>query len=348
MAFDPTFLLVLLLILSFVIAFGIGGNDEALAPVVGSGAVKMKWVLLIGIVVNILGAVLLGSEVSETIGDGLLNTDGLKVIFGEAGANTIIQNLFLGVIISTSIFLLLSSWKGLPVSTTVSVVGGVIGVGIYYLAALGSDIVQWGGFTSVMLGWVISPVMGLVISIGIYWIIRKFILTRPKGLRGIEKMELYFLYILIAVVVVVSFARAGNDVGNAVGILYGFGTSVENLPNIYILLLIGGTGIGLGLFVLGRKVLRNVGKNIIEMRPSDAFAVQTAVMIIILVATVLGFPISGTVVLIFAIIGNSIIKHTRFNKKTVKQIFYSWGLTIPVTLLVSMGICALLFLVNPL
>jgi phosphate/sulfate permease len=328
-----------LLSLSFVIAFGIGGNDEALAPVVGSGAIKMKWVLLIGMVVNILGSVILGGAVSEKIGEGLLDTTSLSP--------TIVQNLFLAVIISTSIFLILSSTKGLPVSTTVSVVGSVIGVGIYYLIFFASDIVQWGGFTGVLLGWIISPIMGLIISMGVYWIFRRYILSRPKGLRGIENLEKYFLYILIVVIVIVSFSRAGNDVGNAVGILYGFGDSVEHLPSSTILLLIGGTGIGVGLFVLGRKVLKNVGKNIVEMRPSDALAVQISVMVIILTATILGFPISGTVVLIFAIIGNSLIKHTRFNRKTMKQILYSWGLTVPVTLLVSMGICALLFLVNP-
>lgn len=338
MAIDPTVLLIVLLLLSFTIALGIGGNDEALAPVVGSGAIKLKWVLIIGLVVNIAGSVILGGAVSETIGADLLNTEGLGIAY--------IQNLFLAVIISTSIFLILSSIKGLPVSTTVSVVGGVIGVGVYYVIAFGTDIVMWGEFSGVLLGWVISPIAGLLISIGIYWLFRKFILTRPKGLRGIEQMEQIFLYILIIVVVVVSFSRAGNDVGNAVGIVVGFGDSVA-LPSLTILLLIGGSGIGIGLFILGRKVLKNVGKNIIEMRPSDALAVQTSVMIIVLIATVLGFPISGTVVLIFAIIGNSVIKHVRFNKKTIKKIVVSWGLTVPVTLAVSMGICALLFLVNP-
>jgi PiT family inorganic phosphate transporter len=145
---------------------------------------------------------------------------------------------------------------------------------------------------------------------------------------------------------VVSLSRAGNDVGNAVGVLTGFEGTVA-LPEVWVLLLIGGIGIGIGLYFLGRKVLKNVGKNIIEMRPSDAFAVQTATMIILLGATLWGLPISGTVILIFAIIGNSVIKHTRFNKKTIKHILYSWGLTIPVTLLAAMGICALLFAVNP-
>ena len=331
---DPTVLLIVLLALSIVIAFGIGANDEAMAPMVGTGAMKLKWVLIMGFAINIVGAVLLGGAVSETIGVGLLDV----VTIGAQ-----IENLILAVIISTSIFLILSSTKGLPVSTTVSVVGGVIGVGLYYMIFVGGDVVIWSGFTGVVLGWIISPIMGLLVSIGIYWLIRRYILTRPKGLRGIEKMEKYFLYALIVTVIITGISRAGNDVGNAVGVLAGF----EDLPPLTILLLIGGIGIGFGLYVLGRRVLKNVGKNIVEMRPSDGFAIQTAVMIIMLLATILGFPISGTVVLIFAIIGNSMIKRLRFNKKTVKEIMYSWFLTIPVTLLVSMGICALLFWANP-
>ncbi|HUY01626.1 MAG TPA: inorganic phosphate transporter [Candidatus Deferrimicrobium sp.] len=331
---NPMLLLIVLMTLSVVIAFGIGANDEALAPVVGSGAVKLKYVLYLALGLNIVGAVLLGGFVSQTLGSELL----------QPVART--ENFILAIIISTSIFLILSSFKGIPVSTTVSVVGSVIGVGLYYLIINGTDVVIWGGFTEVALGWIISPILGFVISIGIYWLIRRYILTIPKGLKGIEKMEQFFLYGLIVMVVIVTLSRAGNDVGNAVGVLTGFEGSID-LPSVTILLLIGGIGIGVGVFVLGRRVLRTVGKNIIEMRPSDAFAVQTATMIILLTATLLGLPVSGTVILIFAIIGNSVVKRTRFNKKTVKQILYSWGLTIPVTLAVSIGICALLFAVNP-
>ena len=336
MSMDPTVLLIVLLTLSIIIAFGIGANDEAMAPVVGSGAIKLKYVLLLGLVLNVVGALLLGRFTSGTLGSALL----------LAPART--ENYILAIIISTSIFLILSSTKGLPVSTTVSVVGSVIGVGIYYsIANAGANAVIWGGkFVEIALSWVISPILGLVVSIGIYWILRKYILSRPKGLRGIEKMEKYFLFGLIGMVVVVSLSRAGNDVGNAVGVLTGFQGTIT-LPDLEILLLIGGIGIGVGLYFLGRKVLKNVGKNIIEMRPSDAFAVQTATMIILLGATLWGLPVSGTIILIFAIIGNSMIKHTRFNKKTIKQIIYSWVLTIPVTLAVSIGICALLFGVNP-
>ena len=180
MALDPLVLLIILLTLSVVIAFGIGANDEAMAPIVGSGAMKLKWVLLMGFGINIVGAVFLGGAVSETIGVGLLD-------IGVVGPK--IENLILAVIISTSFFLILSSLKGLPVSTTVSVVGSVIGVGIYYMISYGADVVLWGGFTSVILGWVISPIMGLLVSMGIYLVLRKYVLTIPKGLRGIERME---------------------------------------------------------------------------------------------------------------------------------------------------------------
>ncbi|NVM53782.1 MAG: inorganic phosphate transporter, partial [Candidatus Helarchaeota archaeon] len=101
---DPTVLLIVLLALSIVIAFGIGANDEAMAPMVGTGAMKLKWVLIMGFAINIVGAVLLGGAVSETIGVGLLDV----VTIGAQ-----IENLILAVIISTSIFLILSSTKGL-------------------------------------------------------------------------------------------------------------------------------------------------------------------------------------------------------------------------------------------
>jgi len=335
---DPTLLLVVLLALSVVVAFGIGANNESLAPLVSSGAIKLKYVLYLGLIISILGAIFFGTAVSETIGSGLLNV-------GIIGA-TKLENLIMAVIISTSIFLILSSIKGLPISTTMGVVGAVIGVGIYYFIAYGMDVVLWGGFTSVVIGWIVSPLAGLAASMGIYWLIRRYILTIPKGLRGIERIEQFFLYGLVGIMIVSSMERTGNDVGNAVGVLTGF--QGINLPNITILLLIGGAGIGIGLYILGRRVLRNIGKNIVEMRPSDAFAIQTSISVILLITTSLGIPISGTALLIFAIVGNSVVKHLRLNRKTMKDILISWGLTIPVTLLLAMGICALLYLINPL
>lgn len=335
---DPTLLLIVLLTVSVIVAFGIGTNNESLAPLVSSGAFKMKYVLYLGVLVSILGSLLFGSAVSETIGTGLLNV-------GEIGMAKL-ENLVLAVIISTSIFLILSSIKGLPISTTVGVVGAVIGVGIIYLIMYGKDVVLWSGFTSVVIGWIISPLAGLAVSMGVYWLIRRYVLTIPKGLRGIERMEQFFLYGLVGMIIVSALTRTGNDVGNAVGVLTGF--QGINLPNITILLLIGGIGIGIGLYILGRRVLHNVGKNILEMRPSDAFAIQTSVSIIMLITTTIGAPISGTALLIFAIVGNSVVKHLRMNKKTIKDILLSWGLTIPITLSMAMGICALLNLVNPL
>jgi PiT family inorganic phosphate transporter len=335
---DPTLLLVVLLALSVVVAFGIGANNESLAPLVSSGAIKLKYVLYLGLIISILGAIFFGTAVSETIGSGLLNVDIIEA--------TKLENLIMAVIISTSIFLILSSIKGLPISTTMGVVGAVIGVGIYYFIAYGMDVVLWGGFTSVVIGWIVSPLAGLAASMGIYWLIRRYILTIPKGLRGIERIEQFFLYGLVGIMIVSSMERTGNDVGNAVGVLTGF--QGINLPNITILLLIGGAGIGIGLYILGRRVLRNIGKNIVEMRPSDAFAIQTSISVILLITTSLGIPISGTALLIFAIVGNSVVKHLRLNRKTMKDILISWGLTIPVTLLLAMGICALLYLINPL
>jgi inorganic phosphate transporter, PiT family len=334
---DPTVLLIILLTLSLIVAFGVGANNESMAPLVSSGAIKLKYVLYLGLIISILGAIIFGHEVSKTIGIRLLIID----IIGA----TKLENMVLAVIISAPIFLILSSIKGLPISATVSVVGAVMGVGIYYFVTYGVDVILWSGFTNVVIGWIIAPLAGLIVSIGIYRLIQHFILTIPKGLRDIERIEKFFLFGLIGMTVISAMARIGNDVSNAIGILVGF--EGINLPNIEILLLLGGTGMGIGLYILGRRVLKNIGKNIVEMRPSDAFAIQTSVTIILLITTTLGAPISGSVLVIFAIIGNSITKHLRMNKKTIKRILISWGLTIPVTLVVAMGICALLYLINP-
>jgi len=338
MAVDIVIILVIVYVLAIGIAIGIGANDETLSTVVGTGKLSLNKILLIGVVCSIIGAVLFGEATSSTLGKGLLNP------------GLMITPILLAIISSTIFWLILSSLKSLPVSTTHAVVGSAIGVGI--LAIFLSFDPIWGinlggggpinhaGIIKVLIGWGTSPIVGFVAAYLMHKGVTRVMQVERFHLTGIERMEKVqniFTWSLIGVIIFTCLSRAGNDVANSIGIVTGFTGLAGLLPPMTVLLLISGIGMAVGLFVIGRRVVANVGSNIVTMKPSDAFSVQVSIMVALFIFTILGMPISGTQVLIFAIIGSSKAKKVTPNKKEIKKIVISWIITIPVAAAVAIG-----------
>ncbi len=329
-------LIVIVYILAIAIAVGIGANDETLATIAGTGKLKLNHILLIGVACAIIGAVVFGQGTSDTIGSDLLNEQIRTAPF------------ILAIICSTIFWLLTSSIKSLPVSTTHAVVGSAIGVGImsvflpFTIFTPLNPPIYPEGIIKVVFGWVTSPIVGFALTWCIQKLVSRYVMGNLKGMEKIEKAEKIFVWILLGIVIFTALTRAGNDVANSIGIVTGFQFNIpipfQDTPfYIIFLLLISGCGMALGLFVIGRRVIRNVGANIVQMKPSDAFSVELSVMISMTVFTLLGLPISGTQVLIFAILGSSKAKKEKPNKKAIKKIMISWIITIPLAAVVAIG-----------
>ncbi len=331
-------ILIIVYVLAIGIAIGIGANDETLSTVVGTGKISLNKVLLIGVVCSIIGAAFLGGATSSTLGEELLNP------------GLMITPVLLAIVSSTIFWLILSSLKSLPVSTTHAVVGSAIGVGIlavfisvnpYFGINLGgTGPIMPDAIIKVVIGWVTSPVVGFIAAWLMHKGVSRLMQVKRFNLNGIERMEKaqnLFTWSLIGVIIFTCLSRSGNDVANSIGIVSGF-TGLEGyLPPVFVLLLISGIGMAAGLFIIGRRVVANVGSNIVSMKPSDAFSVEISVMLSLFIFTLLGMPISGTQVLIFAIIGSSKAKKVTPNKKEIKKIIISWVITIPVAAAVAIG-----------
>ncbi|MCK5438333.1 MAG: inorganic phosphate transporter, partial [Gemmatimonadetes bacterium] len=152
-------------------AWNIGANDvaNAMGTSVGSGALTLKQAVLVAAVFEFGGAVLVGAHVTSTIKGGILSpelfTDTPEIfMFGMAAA-----------LLGAAIWLLVATMFGLPVSTTHSIVGAVVGFGII---AVGWGNVNWGTMTSIVLSWVVSPLCGGVLAyLTFTFISRKIILA---------------------------------------------------------------------------------------------------------------------------------------------------------------------------
>ncbi|KAJ1999252.1 hypothetical protein GGI04_004646 [Coemansia thaxteri] len=225
---DFTWIFALGIVGSICDAFGIGANDVAnsFASSVSSGSLTLAQACIIAVFTEFLGAFLLGSNTSETIKGGILSVN-LFVSQPE-----ILMLGMLCALIGSASWVLFASKKGMPVSTTHSIVGAIMGVGI---AAFGGGAIQWGysGVAKIITSWFVSPVAaGLVTSI-IYLPTRYFILEHPDSLeRGIKAIPIYFFITsLISAFYIIYKGAPGTKaakmpIGTTIGISFGVAAGV--------------------------------------------------------------------------------------------------------------------------
>ncbi|MHA1829920.1 MAG: inorganic phosphate transporter [Candidatus Helarchaeota archaeon] len=309
-----TAILIIFIILSIVIAFGIGSNDETFSTIYGSRTLQMKHILILTTIFAISGTLILGRNVSKTVGTGILTI-------------TITNSVVITVLISTAIWLILSSILKLPISTTHATIGSILGIGLFLG---GSNSINWNTVLVMSIYWILSPIIGYFVAYFSYKIIHKLIINKLSGLRSFERAEKIFSYILIAVISINAFSRSGNDCSNAVGILTGIEAGVMDLN---LALLITGIGFSLGIIVLGRGVIKNVG-TLTELHPSTAFACEIPISVILFIGTLYGIPLSGSHIIVGALIGLAKARKTP-TKKGLWKLILIWLLTFPASALIS-------------
>eukprot|EP01118_Nematostelium_gracile_P015970 TRINITY_DN651_c0_g1_i1.p1 TRINITY_DN651_c0_g1~~TRINITY_DN651_c0_g1_i1.p1 ORF type:complete len:437 (+),score=114.26 TRINITY_DN651_c0_g1_i1:129-1439(+) len=173
------------IIAAAVMAFAIGANDvaNALGTSVGSGALTIKKAIILGGIFEFLGTMIMGRFVTGTIKGGIVDTS----VF-EDNMDKFVLGMFCTLIAAT-IWLLVATALSLPVSTTHTVVGGIIG---FAVVEKGFSVIQLQGIGVILLGWVVSPLMGCFISFVIYLAITKFIMkTRDPFQFAIKFLPIF-------------------------------------------------------------------------------------------------------------------------------------------------------------
>jgi PiT family inorganic phosphate transporter len=160
-------------------AINIGANDVAnnMGPAVGANALTMGGAIAIAVIFESAGALLAGGDVVSTIAKGIIAPESMGT------AQTFIWAM-MAALLSAALWVNLATWVGAPVSTTHSVVGGVMGAGI---AAAGLSAVNWSTMSAIAASWVISPVLGGVIAAGFLWVIKARIIYQPDKIAAARK-----------------------------------------------------------------------------------------------------------------------------------------------------------------
>lgn len=157
-------------------AFNIGGNDVAnsFGTSVGAGTLTMKQALVIAAIFEVSGAVLAGGEVTDTVKSGIVDLDAIDLSPHHFAF------IMMASLLGAAVWLLLATRMGWPVSTTHSIIGGIVGASLVlgFTQGLGGwEMVQWGEIGQIALSWVLSPVLGGLAALLLFGFIKKHILV---------------------------------------------------------------------------------------------------------------------------------------------------------------------------
>ena len=192
----------LVLILSLVVcaymAWNIGANDvaNAMGTSVGSRALTLKQAVIIAAVFEFCGAFFAGDAVTDTVRKGILVVDFETVT--DDFANDLMYG-FIAAMMAAAIWLTTATRLGLPVSTTHSIIGGIIGVGLVLEVQHDAPLINWEKTQEVVISWVASPLMGGILAFGTFWIVRETILEssnpeeRSRWLAPIMAIPTFFV-----------------------------------------------------------------------------------------------------------------------------------------------------------
>lgn len=173
-------LLVIAAVIGGYMAVNIGANDVAnnVGPAVGAGALTLLGAILIAVVFEAGGAIIAGGDVVKTIKKGIIDPDMIP------DTQTFIW-VMTAALLSAAIWLNIATYSGAPVSTTHSIVGGVLGAGI---AAGGWGIADWDQVQKIVASWVISPAMGGIIAASFLLLIKHTVLRQDDKKAAAQRV----------------------------------------------------------------------------------------------------------------------------------------------------------------
>jgi sodium-dependent phosphate transporter len=163
-------------VFSFILAWALGANDvaNAFGTSVGSKVLTHRQAVLIASVVEFAGAFLMGSHVVETMRKGIIKPE----LYVDDPADLLLG--MFSVLIAGALWLVIATFLGLPVSTTHSIVGAIIG---FTFVAQGPNGINWWDIGKIVISWVSSPCLAGAASFTMFFLVRFFILRRTNSLQ---------------------------------------------------------------------------------------------------------------------------------------------------------------------
>ncbi len=211
--------LILAAVFGLFMAWGIGANDvaNAMATSVGSKAIKIWTAIIIAAVFEFAGAYLAGGEVTSTIRKGIVDVADFQgnpdlLIFG-----------MLGSLLAAAVWLLIASRNGWPVSTTHTIVGAVVG---FAAVGVSVDAVNWGRVGTIVMSWVVSPLLAGTMSYFIFNSIQRLILNTKEPLRNARKYGPFYILAVTFIIALLTLTKGLKHISLELSGAQSFGIAV--------------------------------------------------------------------------------------------------------------------------
>jgi PiT family inorganic phosphate transporter len=186
--------------LALYMAWAIGANDvaNAMGTSVGSGALTIRNAVIVAAILEFSGALFVGGHVTDTVRKGMLDME-----LVSADPQLLLYGM-LGALASAGTLLAVATKYGLPVSTTHSIVGAIVG---FASVALGIDAVNWGKVAQIVASWVTSPLIGGVIAFFTFNFVRYLVLDRDDPMQAAKRAGPYFFFFVTFVIGLVTLFK---------------------------------------------------------------------------------------------------------------------------------------------
>jgi len=308
---------------SFYMAWSLGANDASNPTdcTVGAGVLSVRSALTLFAIFASLGAMLQGYMVMKTLGKGVVPS------IDAVGALT--------TVLAAAVWITLCTYKGLPISTTQSITGAVLGYG---LAVYGPGGVNWSVMSTVVASWLTSPVLAILMTVAVFKALRR-LEGRPHGDEVVK-------WLLVASLCFSAYSFGANDVANATGVFITLAGAGALGPHGMLLLAAWGScGIALGGFTWGYRVIETVAYRVTRIDPYSGAAAELANALTIYLFTTVpyaligyGMPISTTHSSVGSVLGAGLARGHGMNWLLVLIILCSWLLTVPVAAFMSLSL----------
>lgn len=313
------------------LGWSLGANDAAniFGTAVGSRMVKFSTAAVIMTIFVILGSVVSGAGASHTLGAlGQVSTLPAAFVVAFAAAVAV-------------------SWMtklSLPVSTSHSIVGGIIGWNLYSNFATDLDVLK-----EIVGAWIFSPILSAAIALILYFIFKRWLNNSRIHLL---ELDFYTRWGLILVGAFGAYSLGANNIANVMGVFTGiidiptYNYSFISFSGAQQLFLLGGIAISVGVVTYSKRVMLTVGSNIMDISPVGAFIVVLAsstTLFVFASAALKNFllsyglpslplvPVSSSQAVVGAVLGLGLAKGGRnINFKLLGKIGVGWILT-PIT-----------------
>jgi len=320
--------IVVLTALAFDFTNGFHDTGNAMATSIATGALKPKTAVALSASLNLVGA-FLSVEVARSVGSGIVNLDRIDVTTdGPALMLIVFTGLVGGILWNVLTWLL-----GLPSSSSHALFGGLIGSAI---VAIGFDGVQWmGGLSKIIVPAVLSPVIAAIVAATGTWLVYRIAapVADDRKHGGFRKGQ-------VATASLMSLAHGTNDAQKTMGVIFLALVASGTLSNDDAIPLwvkaSCAIAIALGTYLGGWRIIRTLGKGIVEVDTPQGVAADGASAAIILTSSHFGMALSTTHVASGSILGSGLgRKGAEVRWSVAGRMVVAWLITLPAAAIVG-------------